>query len=314
MIIAPRSFGFRGTLVSAAALAAVVVLSFTTATRAQVSAPAAAARRVANFPDNPAIAYDANVDRLDALFPNGVVAVVQDRVITVADVRQEVAAYIARAKHQSRTQEEFNVRLAKLQDAAIKDLIERQLVIRRFHDVAPGDRPRTVAQEAVDTALEDELRERFGGDRAKFLEFLRSRNLTLGSYRKQIEENIIYQYMRSQERKVLPAPPPPRTAADAPLRLRMIQLTRTAGESDANLQERANAVLARLRNGESFESLAREFNEARQRERGGDMGWLGATDFRAEFRDAAMALKKGEVSAPIVISEGCFLLYAEDRR
>ena len=41
---------------------------------------------------------------------------------------------------------------------------------------------------------------------------------------------------------------------------------------------------------------------------------MGAADMRAEYRDAFLALKKGEVSAPILAKEGCFLFYAEDRR
>jgi len=35
---------------------------------------------------------------------------------------------------------------------------------------------------------------------------------------------------------------------------------------------------------------------------------------KPDFSEKLFALKKGEVSAPIVTKEGCFLLYAEDRR
>jgi peptidyl-prolyl cis-trans isomerase SurA len=37
------------------------------------------------------------------------------------------------------------------------------------------------------------------------------------------------------------------------------------------------------------------------------------SSFRPEFGDTAFALKKGDASAPIILPEGCYILYAEDR-
>ena len=45
------------------------------------------------------------------------------------------------------------------------------------------------------------MAERFEGDRSKFLAYLRSQGKTLRDYRRDIEENIIYQYMQGQQRK-----------------------------------------------------------------------------------------------------------------
>jgi peptidyl-prolyl cis-trans isomerase SurA len=59
--------------------------------------------------------------------------------------------------------------------------------------------------------------------------------------------------------------------------------------------------------------LAREFDEDRHRDKGGDWGWQAPADLKPEYSEKLFALKKGEVTEPIMLNEGCFLLYSEDR-
>ena len=321
MIVENRTFTPGGMLASGALFAALTGLSFTSELVAQAtlqsgvpSAPSSAS--VAAQSSATGIVYHPSVDRLDALFPTGVVATVADRSITVADVRSYIAPLIPKLQQDSSTQEDFNRKLTLLQNSAVKDLVARGLLIRQFHDQREGEPAKEISAPIVDKAIADTITERFGGDRSKFLEHLKERGLTQRDYRKQIEEDIIYNYMRGQERKASAPVSQSRieAAAERPIRLRLIQLTRAAGETDASLLEKANAILARFRSGERFADLAREFDQSKKRDAGGDWGWMGAADLRAEYRDAFVALKKGDVSAPILAKEGCFLLYAEDQR
>ncbi|MBL9212768.1 MAG: peptidylprolyl isomerase [Opitutaceae bacterium] len=321
MITANRSFMNVGTLLGGALSLGCLGLSFTREATAQVT-PAGEPPALVQAQPGPAsgapapgIVYSPAVDRLDVLFPNGVVAAVADRTITVADVRRYIAPVVPKLQQDARTQEEFNGKLAVLQNSAVRDLVTRTLLIRQFHDRKEGEEPRQVAAEQVDTYVADLIAERFGGDRSKFLAHLKARGQTQRDHRQEIEEEIIYNYMRAQERKASGTVARPTPARDPrTIHLRIIQLTRAEGETDAALLEKANAILARFRNGERFEHLAREFDQSGRRERGGDWGWQGPADLRAEYRDAVLALQKGTVSAPIVVREACLLLYAEDRR
>jgi len=108
--------------------------------------------------------------------------------------------------------------------------------------------------------------------------------------------------------------PRPESPDQAEVHLRLIQIARPAGTSDATLLEQANAILARLQAGERFADLARELSSDFKRLKGGDWGWLKRSDFKALFADIAFSLQRGEVSKPILLPEGCFLLYIEDRR
>ena len=38
------------------------------------------------------------------------------------------------------------------------------------------------------------------------------------------------------------------------------------------------------------------------------------SDLKPEFSEPLFAVKKGECSEPVILPEGCFLLYAEDRK
>ncbi len=111
----------------------------------------------------------------------------------------------------------------------------------------------------------------------------------------------------------------PREEADstAPVeprvRLRLIQLKREEGMTDATLINQANLIFAHFRNGESFASLAEKYSTDARRARGGDWGWIKRADLKPAFVDAVFNLQKGQISAPLVLREGCFIMYAEDR-
>ncbi len=95
--------------------------------------------------------------------------------------------------------------------------------------------------------------------------------------------------------------------------LRLIQFSR-ADQSDDELKAKANLVYARLKAGEKFEDLAKEYSQDSRRAKGGDWGWQKRSDLKPEFSEPLFALGKGEVSAPIVLPEGCFILFADDRK
>lgn len=263
----------------------------------------------------------AAAENLNLRFANGIVAVAEDKIITVADVMREVSPLLPGLQREARNEREYNERVEQLYDDAIQDLIDRVLIIKEFRK----DEKRQIPISYIDNAIDDELAERFEGDRSKFLAYLRSQGKTIRDYRRDKEEEIIYHYMQGQQRKSQSVVSPvkietfynenkDRFYQEDKVHLRLIQLSRNDGESDAVLMEQANQILARLRAGEKFEDLAKEFSRDARRSKGGDWGWLQRSDFRKEFSDVAFNLKQGETSDPLLLPEGCFLLYAEDRK
>jgi peptidyl-prolyl cis-trans isomerase SurA len=264
-------------------------------------------------------------DNLSLRFANGIAAVAEDKVITVDDVCREIGQYIPSIQKEARTQKEFDEKLEALQDSVIQELIDRVLIIKEFYKEKDGKEVRHIPASYVDNRIADILAEQFDGDRSKFLAYLRSRGTTLREYRREQEEDIIYHYMQGQQRKSQSIVSPVRIETfykenkdrfyeEDKVHLRLIQISRNNAETDAELGAQAENILARIRAGEKFEDLAKEFSKDARRSKGGDWGWQRRSDFRKEFSDAAFGLKKGEVSVPIILPEGAFLLFAEDRK
>ena len=260
-------------------------------------------------------------DGLDLRFANGIAAIVEDKVITVDDVRREIAPLVAQLQRDAHSEREFNEKLEQLQDDVIQNLIDRVLIVKEFKK----DDKKHIPDSFIDNRIADIQSEEFDNDRSKFLAYLRSRGETLREYRKEVEDDIIYQYMRQEKRKSQSIISPvqienfykenkDRFYQEDGVHLRLIQFTRAPGESDDDLRRKANLVEARLKAGDKFEDLAREYSQDSRRAKGGDWGWQKRSDLKPEFSEPLFALKKGEASQPIVLPEGCFILYCEDRK
>lgn len=87
-------------------------------------------------------------------------------------------------------------------------------------------------------------------------------------------------------------------------------------ELDTDKKKRAQAeeVLKRLRAGEDFAALAKEFSIDGSKDKGGDLGWFGKGDMVPEFEKAAYALKPGEVSEIVKSQFGFHIIKLEERK
>lgn len=260
-------------------------------------------------------------DNLNLRFANGIAAIAEGKVITVEDIRREIAPLVQQLQREARNEQEFNQKLEALQDDVIQNLIDRVLIVKEFY----SDEKRRIPESFVDNAVSENIITQFEGDRSKFLAYLRSRGLTQREYRREVEEDIIYSYMRGQQRKSQSVVSPvqvqtfyneneERFFQEDGVHLRLIQFSRKDGVTDEQLRQKAAMVKARLAAGESFEKIAQDVSEDSRRARGGDWGWQKKSDLKAEFSDPLFELKAGEATDAIILPEGAFVLFAEERR
>lgn len=260
-------------------------------------------------------------DGLNLRFANGIAAIVEQKVITVDDVRREIAPLIQQVQRESRDEREFNEKLQQLQDNIIQDLIDRVLIVKEFYK----DEKRKVPASFIDNQISEIIATQFDGDRSKFLAYLRSRGISQKDYRKEVEEDMIYGYMRQQQRKSASTLSPvkiqtfydenkDRFYQEDQVHLRLIQFTRGADDTDETLRTKADDVIKQLKSGASFTDLARLYSQDSRRTKGGDWGWQRKSDLRKEFSDILFTLDKGQYSDAIIMPEGAFLLYVEERK
>ena len=282
--------------------------------------------RTAVAQSQPAPAAEPAQDNLDLRFADGVAAVAENKIITVDDVRHEIAPLIPQIQKESHNEKEFNERIEALQDNTIQNLIDRVLIVKEFRK-PKGDEeePRRIPDSYIDARIAQIQLDNFDNDRSKFLAYLRSQGKTLREFRNDTEEEIIIDYMQSQQRKSMSIVSPvkieqyynenkDRFYQEDKVHLRMIQLARAQGETDAELRARADEILARMKGGEKFEDLAKLYSQDPKRSKGGDWGWEDRSMMKKEFADPIFAAKKGDVTEPVISPEGCFLFYVEDRK
>lgn len=251
---------------------------------------------------------------------NGIAAVAEGEIITVEQLRRELEPIIPRLRVESRNAEEFNQRLQKLSREVLQNMIDRIIIVK-----AAEEKGILIPQSYIDQEYDDVIARDFGGDRGRFLEYLRARSITARDYRKDIYKRVVVNVMRQQNRKSQSEISPERIEdfyvknkvrfyqAEA-MHLRQIILSPMADEGLVPLRQTAKQVISELEAGGNFGDIARKYSQDDMSRRGGDWGWIERKDIRKELSDAAFELAPAEHSEPIEINNTIFILYAEDRR
>ena len=73
-------------------------------------------------------------------------------------------------------------------------------------------------------------------------------------------------------------------------------------------ENQAWALKSRITEGESFDTLARQYSKCPSREKGGDLGYFGRGQMVPEFENAAFSTPLGEVSDPVKTRHGWHLI------
>jgi peptidyl-prolyl cis-trans isomerase SurA len=290
---------------------------------AQTTAPAAAPSATLSSSQSATIQ-----DNLDQRFTNGIAAIAETKIITVDDVRHEIAPLLPQIYRSSHNQQELAQQQQALIDDTIQGLVDRVLIVKEFRKPKGDEQEqRHIPDSYIDEEIARRQVEQFDNDRSKFLAYLRSIGKTMKEFRVDVEEDIIVGYMKQQQKKSQSIVSPvkielyykenkERFYQQDQVHLRMIQLTRAEGETDVQLKVRADEVLKRFKAGEKFEDLAKIYSQDPKRSKGGDYGWLNLTEaeMKSEFRIPLLSAKKGEVPDIVMLPDGCYLLYVEDRR
>lgn len=136
---------------------------------------------------------------------------------------------------------------------------------------------------------------------------------------------MIYGYMRQQQAKSASTVSPvkiedyyqenkDRFYQEDSVHLRLIQINRGPDDTDESLSRRANDIVEQLKAGTDFGNLARQYSQDSRKGKGGDWGWQRRSDLRKEFSDSIFALEAGQYSQPLIMPEGAFIFFAEERK
>lgn len=70
----------------------------------------------------------------------------------------------------------------------------------------------------------------------------------------------------------------------------------------------AEKIYDRVKKGESFESLARQYSTCPSKSKGGDLGWFGEGQMVAPFENAVRRMGTGTISRPVKTQFGYHII------
>jgi parvulin-like peptidyl-prolyl isomerase len=219
------------------------------------------------------------------------------------------------------TGQELAKQLKEAHDAALKDLIDRQLIIQAFKK-----ENYQIPDHFVEERMHEIIQENFGGDRNTFIKTLEAQNYTLGEFKKMESEKMIVQAMRSKNVKHDMVASPAKVdeyykahrdefASKQQIKLRMIMIPSHASDQSAPAQKAlAEEVFAKLVNGAEFERMAQIYSEDSTRDLGGDWGWIERKTLAAPLEKVAFSIPVGKVSHIVDFGGNYYILKVEDKR
>src|ERR1043166_4028095 len=190
---------------------------------------------------------------------DGVAAVVNGDVITYSQVRGLVGPRekLLRAQYSG---EELVKRIKEAREAALQDLIDRQLIIQAFKK-----ENFQVPDHFIEDRMHDIIRTDFGGDRNTFIKTLEAQNYTMGEFKKMETEKMIVQAMRDRNVKMQMIASPAKVeefykehredfTSREQVKLRLIMIPSHASDGEAAAQRAmAEEIFTKLVNGAEFE-------------------------------------------------------------
>jgi len=262
----------------------------------------------------------AQTDEWDLKYTNGIAAVVEDRIITLEELRLEVAPLVPQIRRDSIGRADFDRKIEEVTREVLQNLVDRILIIRDFRR-SKYQIPPTY----IDNELDDYITKEFNGDRSEFVRFLKSQGKSMRQFREELTERIIVNFMRSQNSTSYSEISPQRIETfyqkhkfkfieEKGVRLRVIVLAPIPNEGHDVLKQTANAIMNELAAGEGFAQLAKKYSDDPSADEGGLWPWYGRNELKKDLATAAFSLEKGSYSQPIELDGYIYILYVEDKR
>jgi len=251
---------------------------------------------------------------------DGIAAIVNGDIITYSQVRG-LSGPRERLLRSQFTGDELAKQLKTARELALKDLIDRQLIVQSFRK-----EKFEIPDHFVEERVNDIIRESFGGDRNTFIKTLQAQNYTLSQFKKDETDKIIVSAMRSRNVKRTTVIPPAKITeyyqqhkaeftAKEQVKLRLIMIPTHAAEGNQAAQKAImEEILGKLADGAPFERMAQMYSEDSTRDLGGDWGWVERKTLAAPLEKVAFNLPVGRTSHVIELGPNFYIIKVEEKR
>ena len=268
--------------------------------------------------------------RAQAKYANGIAAVVNDKIITLDQLRKQVDPVYQRIYAEADVnfpddpagaQKYVHEQLLQLYSNLLHGMVDNILIIQAFHDQGLS-----IPKAYLDQMFDENMTTKFNGDREAFLNYLKQSSMTERQYRDQLQDDVILSVMREKLRGSTNGVSPDRIVKfyndhkdqwkqDAAVNLRQITLQPKAGDSMELLMQQARDIVQQARApGADFAMLAQKYSQDEYRDKKGDVGWVEQGKYQPALETVFFSLKPGQVSDPVASGGNVYIFECDDKR
>jgi len=248
-----------------------------------------------------------------------VVAVVNDNLISSYDLVQRIRLLAVTTGVQPTTES-----IPQLQQEALRGLIDENLQIQELHRV---EKQQKITIVATEKEIDDEIQDIAKGNNTtaqSLLGSLETQGISSETFKDQLRASISWQNwiggrygsrIRIGNDQVTAVARQVATAAAKPqyqISEVLIDSPRVGGIDNAIIG--ANQLIEQLQKGAPFPAVARQFSSAATAANGGDAGWVSSGELQAEVDKALEDMRPGQLSAPIAVKDGVYIIFLRDKR
>lgn len=248
-----------------------------------------------------------------------VAAVVNDDIISTYDLGQRMRLLIATSGIQPTQQN-----IAQFQREALVSLVDERLQIQELRRQEKEQKFEIIA---TDQDINEELGEMARANNMSVEQFtasLAGQGIEIGTLKEQIRAQVSWQRwirgrygsrLRVGEDQVKAMQQRMEAAASKPqfqISEVFIDAARVGGMEPA--MAGANQLITQIQQGAPFPAVARQFSASATASTGGDAGWITAGEMAPEIDAALAQMRPGQLSQPIPVRDGVYIIYLRDKR
>ncbi|MCF8110639.1 MAG: SurA N-terminal domain-containing protein [Desulfobacteraceae bacterium] len=249
-----------------------------------------------------------------------VVAVVNDDVIRLREMEKALEPVKQQLESRGLYGEEFDEQLYKAREQILDELINQKLADQQVEEAGIS-----VSGSDVENAIE-RIKQRNNYTDEDLRMALQMQAMTIEEYRAEIRKQILRSRLVNRKikasivvtdeeiRRYYEANPE-EFGGEVRYELRNILLKHPQPEEEAAKDEifdRMEFITAQLKEGESFERLAKESSEAPNASDGGELGRFGLEDLAPSIKSAIKDMEEGEFSGVVETEQGFQIFYVQD--
>ena len=248
-----------------------------------------------------------------------VAAVVNDDIVSTYDLAQRMRLLIATSGVQP-TQEN----MAQFQREALVSLVDEHL---QFQELRRVEREQKIDILADDAEINEEIQgmaQQNNMSREQFIAFLNQRGIGPETLMDQLRAQISWtRWIRGRYGSRLRIGEDQIAAAQTRLNAQsakpqynigevLIDAARVGGMPQA--MQGAQQLVGQMQQGAPFPAVARQFSALPTSANGGDAGWVTSGEMPAEVEAVLEQMRPGQLSQPIPVKDGVYILYLKEKR